>query len=298
MCTLTIFTPTYNRAYILGKAYKSLIDQTNKDFEWLIVDGVSTDETKELVDSFISSNQINIQFEENVLRSKYSAILNHCIPNAKGEIILFLDSDDFLAKDAVEKIIKAHEKYKNNDDIAGYFFMCEYLNGFELKPLEHEKITHSMVLGQTRADKVDACCQIYKTNCLREFKYPVYKNENFTPESVIWNTIDLKYKIVSFNEVIYFREYLNDGYTKNGRKKNLENPLSSMHSAEFLMSPLSKFKYKIKGSILYACYGFFGEMTLMQIVKKTKYKFLVVTCGIPIGSMLYVLWKKKYEIDI
>ena len=46
---ITVFTPTYNRAYILTKCYNSLKSQTNKDFEWLIIDDGSTDDTRSLV---------------------------------------------------------------------------------------------------------------------------------------------------------------------------------------------------------------------------------------------------------
>ncbi|MFQ5451045.1 MAG: glycosyltransferase family 2 protein, partial [Nitrospinaceae bacterium] len=47
--TFTVFTPTYNRAYTLDRVYNSLVAQTFRDFEWLIVDDGSTDNTKELV---------------------------------------------------------------------------------------------------------------------------------------------------------------------------------------------------------------------------------------------------------
>lgn len=297
MCKLTIFTPTYNRSYILKNAYTSLINQTNKNFEWFIVDGVSTDNTKELINEFVSEKIIDIRFEENRLRSKYSAILNFGVPLAKGEIILFLDSDDYLEDDAVEQILSAHEKYNNVESIAGYYFKCRYLSGIEIKPLKDEQIVHSLELGQSRQDKVDTCCQIYKLDKLREFKYPTFGNEYFTPESVIWNTIDQKYKIVTFNKIIYCREYQTDGYTSSGRKKNIENPLSSMYSAKFLIEHSFKFKYKVKGAILFACYGFFAKMKFKEIIGQSSKKFLVMILGIPFGLVFYNLWRRKFKIN-
>ena len=59
---LTVFTPTYNRAYTLPKLYKSLLAQTNKNFVWLLIDDGSTDSTKSLVQSWINKGQINIQY--------------------------------------------------------------------------------------------------------------------------------------------------------------------------------------------------------------------------------------------
>ena len=53
MKTLTVFTPTYNREKTLTRAFDSLMKQTSKDFEWLIIDDGSTDNTEELVESFV-----------------------------------------------------------------------------------------------------------------------------------------------------------------------------------------------------------------------------------------------------
>ena len=62
MRRLTIFTPTYNRAYILPKLYDSLCKQTCNDFEWLVVDDGSTDHTKELVEGWINEKKILIRY--------------------------------------------------------------------------------------------------------------------------------------------------------------------------------------------------------------------------------------------
>ena len=59
---ITIFTPTYNRGYIIENLYKSLLKQTLKNFEWLIIDDGSTDNTKEIVDWFIKENKIDIKY--------------------------------------------------------------------------------------------------------------------------------------------------------------------------------------------------------------------------------------------
>lgn len=53
---ITIITPTYNRKYIITKCYDSLVNQTNKDFEWLVIDDGSTDHTEELINKFIDES--------------------------------------------------------------------------------------------------------------------------------------------------------------------------------------------------------------------------------------------------
>ena len=58
---ITIFTPTYNRGYIIEKLYLSLCNQTSNEFEWLVVDDGSTDNTRDLIERFIADNKINLK---------------------------------------------------------------------------------------------------------------------------------------------------------------------------------------------------------------------------------------------
>ena len=64
---ITILTPSYNRAHTLTRLFESLIQQSNQNFEWLIVDDGSHDKTFDLVSDFIGKNKINIKyfFQEN-----------------------------------------------------------------------------------------------------------------------------------------------------------------------------------------------------------------------------------------
>ena len=60
MKTITVFTPTFNRAYVLPQLYKSLLAQESVDFVWLIVDDGSTDNTKSLVEGWMGDEKIDI----------------------------------------------------------------------------------------------------------------------------------------------------------------------------------------------------------------------------------------------
>lgn len=75
--TLTILTPTYNRAYILPKLYASLVEQTNKHFDWMVVDDGSTDNTEQLISEFIADGKINIVYIKQKNGGKHRA-LNSC----------------------------------------------------------------------------------------------------------------------------------------------------------------------------------------------------------------------------
>ena len=74
MNLLTIFTPSYNRAYILPKLYESLKRQTDKRFEWVIVDDGSVDDTESLVNGWINESLININYQKQQNQGKHIAI--------------------------------------------------------------------------------------------------------------------------------------------------------------------------------------------------------------------------------
>ena len=113
---ITVLTPTYNRERTLTKAYNSLVEQECKEFEWLIIDDGSKDNTKKLVDKFIKENKISIRYFLKKNGGKHTA-LNYGIPKSKGDLILILDSDDYLSKDAIKLIKDYWKKYKYNDKI-------------------------------------------------------------------------------------------------------------------------------------------------------------------------------------
>ncbi|MDB2050469.1 glycosyltransferase family 2 protein, partial [Clostridium perfringens] len=118
MKTLTIFTPSYNRAYCLHKCYESLCKQSYKDFDWLIIDDGSTDNTKELVEKWCTRNNgfsIRYIYKNNGgLHTAYNA----AIENIETELSMCIDSDDYVPDDGVEKILKFWHKY-GSDEYAG-----------------------------------------------------------------------------------------------------------------------------------------------------------------------------------
>ena len=73
---ITVFTPTYNRGYIISELYESLTQQTFKNFEWLIVDDGSSDETESIINQFINENKINIKYKKQKNSGKHVAINN------------------------------------------------------------------------------------------------------------------------------------------------------------------------------------------------------------------------------
>lgn len=295
MAYVTIFTPTYNRAAYLLKLYDSLLKQTCKDFEWYIVDGCSNDNTAELVEEFCAEGKMSIRFETNPHRSKYTALLNYAFKKTDSKLLFIVDSDDTITSDAVETIVENDKKY-DTDANAGYFYLCEYPEShFTIKSLETGKRIHFIELSTERNDKVDTCCQVYKTELLKKCEFPNY-HEEFMPESVLWNKIDQTYKITEINKVIYMREYQADGYTKSGRKKNVNSPLGSMESNRYLLNAKIPFCQKIKANLLFSCYGLIAKKNISQLVDESTNKMFTILC-MPVALCIAAIWSKKWKSD-
>ena len=214
---LTIFTPTYNRGYCLENLFNSLKNQTTFDFEWIIVDDGSTDNSEEIITKFKNScNLFDIIYIKAKHGGKHRAI-NIAVNKAKGKYFFIVDSDDVIEKDAVEIIINTFDTIKNKemfagiagckgyikkDQIIGSTFNGEYIDATSL---EREK-------NNIYGDKAE----VFYTDLLKKYPFPEFENEFFLSEDVIWKKIAYDgYKIRWFNKIIYRVEYLNDGLSKN-----------------------------------------------------------------------------------
>lgn len=124
---LTVFTPTYNRAYCLQGCYESLKQQTCKDFIWLIIDDGSDDSTKELVNSWISEDCISIRYYWQVNQGMHGAH-NTAYELIDTELNVCIDSDDSMPSDAVEKIISFWDE-NGSDQVSGIIALDLYKDG-------------------------------------------------------------------------------------------------------------------------------------------------------------------------
>lgn len=116
---ITLFTPTYNRGYIISRLYESIKRQTFRDFEWIIFDDGSTDDTENLVNIWKSENK---DFPIIYIKGKNGGkcrATNRALEVARGEIFFTIDSDDYLTDDACEKINDWMESIRNLPDYCG-----------------------------------------------------------------------------------------------------------------------------------------------------------------------------------
>lgn len=183
---LTIFTPTYNRANTLDRLYKSLKIQSNQNFEWLIVDDGSSDETESLVESFIKEQVLSIRYIKQANAGKQAA-WNNAILNARGEFFCGVDSDDALAAPYnIEDIFSKYTVLLEDEKIIGLRFLA-YSNvkkTFDGKMISEDVVVQSYFEEFADAGNFGERIDVFKTTILKKYLYPVTPDIKFIPE--IW----------------------------------------------------------------------------------------------------------------
>lgn len=235
---VTVFTPTYNRAYILGNLYHSLQRQTCMDFEWLIVDDGSADDTKALVASWQGEENpfpIRYIYQEN--GGKCRAI-NRGLKEADGRLFFTVDSDDYLTDDAIEKVIQWDGELPADGHFCGYAGNMGTAPGVTTNRLFPGDYLDGTALN--RYDRVDGeRAFVFYTEIHRKYLYPEFPGEKFLTEAVTWDSMAHDgYKMRFYNDIIRIWEYKDDGLTRAGYRVFLENPqgtgLFFRQKAEFL----------------------------------------------------------------
>ena len=235
---VTVFTPTYNRAYILGDLYHSLQRQTCMDFEWLIVDDGSADDTKALVASWQGEkNPFPIRYVYQKNGGKCRAI-NRGLKEADGRLFFTVDSDDYLTDDAIEKVIRWDGELPKD----GHF--CGYVGNRGITPTQTpNRLFPGGYLDGTALDRYDQVdgerAFVFYTEIHRKYLYPEFPGEKFLTEAVTWDLMAHDgYKMRFYNDIIWIWEYKDDGLTRAGYRVFLENPqgtgLFFRQKAEFL----------------------------------------------------------------
>ncbi|SDP40685.1 Glycosyltransferase involved in cell wall bisynthesis [Eubacterium maltosivorans] len=224
---ISVITATFNRGFIIKTLYMSLRKQTHKDFEWIVIDDGSEDNTACLFEEWVKNEDLfKISYTYTQNGGKHRAI-NKAVKKAQYEYCFIVDSDDYLKKNAIEIIhewIQTIEKkvefagvsglrvYPDGEIIGDYPQLLSGRNYIDAKNLERRQY-HLM------GDKAE----VYKTELLLKYPFPEFPGEKFLSEDVIWNKLSLEgYKIRWFNQPIYICQYLKGGLTKD-KKKEIEN---------------------------------------------------------------------------
>ena len=271
---ITLFTPTYNRAYILDTLYRSVQRQTFRDFEWIIMDDGSSDNTEELVKEWMNDdNDFPIRFYKVPNGGKCRAI-NRGLDLAEGELFFIMDSDDYLTDDAMETVVKWEATIAGEPGYCGvagnrgssptetpntrlwqmYGEGCQYID--EYAYCRYPEYTDKVIDGERAG--------VWYTEIHRKYKYPEIEGENFFTPCLTWNRM------------------AHDGLTMQGSMRFIKNPagegLCLREKAEFLnYSIIEKMKM---------WYTFYCDHTFCD----EEYKLNKAQCAEYIGAPLVMVY--------
>ena len=292
MKLLSIITPTHNRSTLLKRCFASLLAQTSRQFEWIIVDDGSTDDTEAAAASFLlQAPEMRIHYLRKENGGKHTA-MNAAHPLIHGNYVLILDDDDRLIPSAVEEILEAWARY-DQPQIGVVVFLEGYSETDPFAEGEREGVPFDMFHEHTVTRHNRDCCDIYRAEAFKKYPFPVFPGETFLSESILWNRMAAEYQIVYINKVIYLAEYLEDGLTKAGRPMRIKMPLGGMYAANLYLDRHYPMKLRWKNGLLYNCYGFFAKTPFRKLRSEAISKPLTYLTR-PGGWLLYQYWKKRY----
>jgi glycosyltransferase involved in cell wall biosynthesis len=285
MKKLTVFTPTFNRAYCLGKCYESLKRQTNKDFIWLIIDDGSTDNTKDLISNWQTENLMDIQYIWQENQGMHGAH-NTAYEQIKTELNVCIDSDDYLPNDAVEKILGMWER-EGSVNVSGLIGLDSFSDGTVIGSKLPDKLRTSTLFdlyykyGVTGDKKL-----VYRTELTKNFPYPIFDNEKYVGLAYKYYKLDQEFELLLMNDVLCHVEYLPDGSSLNMLKQYRKNPKGfAFYRKELMQLPFANCRFKFKQAIHYVSSTLLSKE--YKVFRETPYKTLT-TLAFPFGVLLFV----------
>lgn len=292
MRLITVFTPTYNRAFCLNQLYESLIVQTNKDFIWLIIDDGSTDGTTELIRTWQNENKLEIHyvFQEN--QGMHGAH-NTAYQNITTELNVCIDSDDYMPHDAIEKILKIWNE-KGSDVLAGIIGLDSFNDGAIVGSTIPQNIEISTLNELYSVHKVTGDKKmVLRTDVVKQFPpYPIYKGEKLVPLGTLYLMIGTKYKCICSNEVFCIVEYLEDGSSKNILKQYIKSPRGFGYSRIVTMRLSNSLSVQFKAAIHLVSSALFARSIKLFFQSPN---LVISILAIPFGFLLtgYIIFKTR-----
>ncbi|OBU24854.1 glycosyltransferase family 2 protein [Photobacterium aquimaris] len=253
---ISIITPLYNRAHYLNVLAESINSQNIKwlsKIEWIIVDDGSTDNVDEVIEDIKSKLNFKFKYIRKENGGKHTAV-NMGIDVSNGKYITIVDSDDHLVENALDSLFLLYD--------------CDYeINAFIdnkslCPPFDKELYTLDdfIKLGGDRLI-------VIRTDIFKENKFPIYNDEKFVTESVVWNKVIDEYDIHCFNKSIITGEYVQGGLTDNYKILLKNNPKGVFSLLKTNLN-LSNFKLNVLKQTAFHFSAIFTIKNIDKVFKK------------------------------
>ncbi|WP_320675013.1 glycosyltransferase family 2 protein [Prochlorococcus sp. MIT 1341] len=297
---ISIITPTWNRCHLIGRVYNCLQEQTYKNFEWIVGDDGSDDETEIMVQKIASSSPFPIYYLRSSLHIGKPKIDNSALSICTGEFILWCDSDDILLPNALENLVsewsnlppesmnsfigvaalyKTKSSVLNKQITKGINFQCKLID-LEFKHL----IEEDMLL-------------FFKSTYLKSNRFP--EEDLIVPESSLWSKF-YNQNILVITDVLGIKEY------NSVDSVSFHNKIKYARGHAFCLSITTPFHSKyltflqiLGRTIKFIRYSFHGDLTNKQA--STMWgsvcpRFYYILCHVPAFLLvMYDVLRKKVE---
>jgi len=293
MKTLTVITTTYNRSYCLGQVFESLLKQTSDDFVWLIVDDGSTDNTKELVESWKDNGKFEIRYFYKANGGMHTA-RNLAYEKVDTELNVIIDSDDWLTDNSVEIIVDYWKKHggvkyygliTNNIDTIGNLIGSP-LPSSVFSARHRDLVEKYHVHGDKKI--------VLRSELSKLYPFPEFEGEKFYPASYKYRKLDQDYELLILDKATCVVDYNEDSmsYDKYAQYRTCSKGFA--HFRNEMIRIYKSPKYIVREMIHYI-----AESKLAgnkHYIKESAKPFVAFLCY-PFGCALYYYLtntKKKY----
>lgn len=293
MTTLTVFTPTWNRAHTLPRLYESLAAQRSRDFVWLVIDDGSSDGTHELVQAWQAQADFPIEYVYQENRGKHQAI-NTGVAHTRTELFLILDSDDELLPDAVDTIVGGWRAIPEADrpHFAGLWTLCATPSGGTLTgPLEKEVLDATLQELRYVYGIEEDMLRCFSTEVLRRYPFPeTPPGCPYIPEGYVWFRMTRDY-VIRFLSVPCSRvHYQSTGLIANAHEQYRLSRCAVYAYLQPLDSDLPWFGSQplhfLTSAVQTARYGIFGRQLWRLLKTLTWPARMLVVAALPAALAL------------
>lgn len=297
-CRLTVFTAAYNRGHLIERLYRALQRQTCFDFEWLVIDDGSEDNTKALFDAWMKEdNPFRIRYYHQENQGLIRA-LNKGIQLAQGEYLAKIDSDDYVVDDFAANIMRWIQEIESVDDVYAVAGLRVSSEGIPLKGVwprmpEGAEYIDATDLERKNYDLDADMCEAWRTDVLRWHPFPIWEGEKFAPEQIVFHEIALEgLKIRWYPIPMSVCEYQDGGLTLGASKLEARNPMGYAmmynHKLKYVRGFANRFRIAVQCNAL----SFVGGHP--EYILRSNALGLSLTALLP-GWMLSFRRKKQYK---
>ena len=267
---ITVFTPAYNRGYSLPRTFDSLQSQTYRDFEWIVVDDGSSDNTRELCEDFARAATFPMRYYRQENSGKHVAI-NLGANVADGGWFVILDSDDWLPERGLEVSARYIKQIEDDNRFAGVVGLRgtdeehllwihgtspDDLTARGRRVLEREYIDATSKEYRYKLKIPGDRAEIVRTSLMRAHPFPVFDGERFMSEGLLWQALsDEGYLFRWFNEITYCGNYLEDGLSKNVGSAYSNSPKGTAYLKNQMLGSRIPLTRKPREAVSYIRFG-------------------------------------------